>query len=57
MKNNQKVVIVGGGSSGWMSAAYLASTVGRTLGASITLVEAGDIGVIGVGEEIGRAHV
>ncbi|WP_284054079.1 tryptophan halogenase family protein [Stakelama marina] len=45
MKN---VVIVGGGTSGWMAAAALARIVPPTV--SITLVESDDIGVIGVGE-------
>lgn len=46
----EKVVIIGGGSSGWMTAAYIASTVGRALPLEITLIESGDIGTIGVGE-------
>lgn len=45
-----KVVIVGGGTSGWMTAAYLASTIGRVQHLEIVLVESADIGVIGVGE-------
>ncbi|UZJ44475.1 tryptophan 7-halogenase [Marinimicrobium sp. C6131] len=42
------VVIVGGGSSGWMCAAAIARMAAP--GLSITLVESEDIGVIGVGE-------
>lgn len=43
----EKVVIVGGGTAGWLSAAYLAT---RRPDLSITLVEAPDIPTIGVGE-------
>lgn len=43
-----KVVIVGGGTSGWMCAAAIARIVPPHL--SVTLVESEDIGVIGVGE-------
>jgi len=43
----QRVLIVGGGSAGWLCAAYLARMLEQV---SITLVEAPDIGAIGVGE-------
>ena len=43
----EKVVIVGGGTAGWLSAAYLAA---RRPELQITLVEAPDIPTIGVGE-------
>lgn len=43
----QRVVIVGGGTAGWLSACYLAA---RRPDLSITLVEAPDIPTIGVGE-------
>jgi len=44
----QSVVIVGGGTAGWMTASYLSATFGDRLG--VTLVESGGLGRIGVGE-------
>jgi len=43
----KRIVIVGGGSSGWMTATHLSS---QLTGVQITLVESSDIPVIGVGE-------
>lgn len=49
MSNNiQSVVIVGGGSAGWMTAAYLSRALGKNV--QIKLVESGKISTIGVGE-------
>ncbi len=44
----QKVVIVGGGTSGWITASLLAKVMGKQL--DIELVESDAIGIIGVGE-------
>jgi tryptophan halogenase len=43
-----RVVVLGGGTAGWMSAAALASQLPHA--ASVTLVESEEIGIVGVGE-------
>ncbi len=50
--NGKQVLVVGGGTAGWLTAGYLAKILGADLpdGARITLVESPDIGIIGVGE-------
>lgn len=47
-----RIVVVGGGTSGWMAASFLYSLFNSPAGhpVSITLVESPDIGTIGVGE-------
>ncbi|MGX1247159.1 flavin-dependent dehydrogenase [Streptomyces pseudovenezuelae] len=44
----ENVVIVGGGTAGWMTAAYMTAAFGDRV--KITLVESADVGAIGVGE-------
>jgi tryptophan 7-halogenase len=48
----KRLLIVGGGTAGWITAGYLARTLGAhsPSGVHITLVESADIGILGVGE-------
>lgn len=47
-KKVKKVVIVGGGTAGWMAAASISKLIGRNI--EVTLVESDDIPTVGVGE-------
>lgn len=44
----KRIVVVGGGSAGWMAAAVLSTYVGQ--GTSVRVVESEEIGIVGVGE-------
>jgi tryptophan 7-halogenase len=43
-----RVIIVGGGTAGWMAAASISKLIGKTI--DVTLVESDEIGTVGVGE-------
>ncbi|MDZ5648748.1 tryptophan 7-halogenase [Nitrospirillum sp. BR 11828] len=53
MTRTRTILIVGGGTAGWLAAAYLARYLGvREDGPiRITLLESQDIGIVGVGRE------
>ncbi|WAC47955.1 tryptophan 7-halogenase [Asticcacaulis sp. SL142] len=52
MNSKRNILIVGGGTAGWLAAAYLAKffDIGDQQQLNITLLESSDIGIIGVGE-------
>jgi glycine/D-amino acid oxidase-like deaminating enzyme len=52
MKRGRSILIVGGGTAGWLTAAYLAKAlrIGELTHLSITVLESPEIGAIGVGE-------
>lgn len=52
MESGRSILIVGGGTAGWLTACYLARylDLANQPGLSITLVESPDIGIVGVGE-------
>ena len=51
MATPRTLLIVGGGTAGWLTAAFLAQTLGTARGGPrITVVESPEIGIIGVGE-------
>lgn len=52
MQRRRSILIVGGGTAGWLTAAYLAKAlrVDERAHLEITLLESPDIGIIGVGE-------
>ena len=47
MSNNKKIVIVGGGTAGWLTALFIRQKFPTS---NVTLVKSDEIGIIGVGE-------
>jgi len=48
VQKKQQVIIAGGGTAGWMTAAAISKLVGKNL--DVTLLESDEIGTVGVGE-------
>ena len=46
----RRVVILGGGTAGWLTAGVLASELGGPGGIEVTVLESPEVGAIGVGE-------
>jgi tryptophan halogenase len=49
-KSREDVLIVGGGTAGWLTAAWLAKHLGGPGGVRVSLIESSDIPTVGVGE-------
>ena len=50
MKTREEILIVGGGTAGWLTAAWLAKHLGGPGGVQVSLIESSDIPTVGVGE-------
>ncbi len=49
-KSRAEILIVGGGTAGWLTAAWLAKHLGGPGGVQVSLIESSDIPTVGVGE-------